>query len=58
MEFILNNPTDSPIKAFRNIQTKLNPLLSEMYETKEKFEELIDRVVEFTEKFENLTLKK
>jgi len=58
MEFILNNQTDSPIKAFRNIQTKLKPLLSEMYPSKEKFEELIDRVVEFTEKFENLTLKK
>lgn len=57
LKYILENPTDSPIRAFHYIQNGLKPLLAEMYPN-EKINVLFERVIEFTEKYENIKLSK
>ena len=54
--FIVNNPTDSPETAFYNIITSLKPLLTEVYDTDERFQKLLERVIKYTLDFENITL--
>jgi hypothetical protein len=56
IEFIVNNPTDSPETAFYNIMTSLKPLLTEVYDTDERFQKLLERVIKYTLDFENITL--
>lgn len=56
LEFILNNPTDCPIQAFYNVHNNLRPILAEVYNTDEKFNDLSERIVKFTNDFENITI--
>jgi len=56
MQLICENPTDSAIKAYFNIETVFAPLIAEMYPTVEKLEKLKNRIKENTLKFENITL--
>lgn len=56
LELICQNPTDSVIQAYFNIDTIFKPLLSEMYPTVEKMETLKNRIKKNTLKFENIKL--
>jgi hypothetical protein len=55
IEYILNNKTDNIRDAFFNVNTSpLKDLLLEMYPN--NFNELVDRLAEFSLKFENIDL--
>ena len=58
MDFILNNQTECTKDAFFKLNTTLLPLIKKTYNTPEKLNALIDRVIEYTLKFENITLTK
>jgi len=58
MEFILKNQTECTKDAFFKLNTTLLPLIKKTYNTPEKLNTLIDRVIEYTLKFENVTLTK
>jgi len=56
MEFILNNQTECTKDAFFKLNTTLLPLIKKTYNTPEKLNALIDRVIQYTLQFENVTL--
>lgn len=58
MEFILNNQTECTKEAFFKLNTTLLPLIKEAYKTDEEVNKLIDRVIEYTLEYENISLKK
>lgn len=57
-EIILNNQTESVEKAFFNCFTILKKHLEEMYPSKEAFDKLMNRVINFTENYEGIILKR
>jgi hypothetical protein len=56
MEFILKNQTECTKDAFFKLNTTLLPLIKKTYNTPEKLNALIDRVIQYTLQFENVTL--
>jgi hypothetical protein len=58
MDFILNNQTECIKEAFFKLNTTLLPLIKKVYNTPEKLNALIDRVIKYTLQFENVTLTK
>jgi hypothetical protein len=58
MDFILNNQTECIKEAFFKLNTTLLPLIKKVYNTPEKLNNLIDRVIKYTLQFENVTLTK
>jgi hypothetical protein len=58
MDFILNNQTECIKEAFFKLNTNLLPLIKKVYNTPEKLNKLIDRVIKYTLQFENVTLTK
>lgn len=58
MDFILNNQTECIKEAFFKLNTTLLPLIKKVYNTPEKLNSLIDRVIKYTLQFENVTLTK
>jgi hypothetical protein len=55
IETIIKNPTDDPIKAYYNVDTKFTKLLKEVY-SDERLVELKNRFIKYTKQFEDLTI--
>lgn len=55
IEQILKSPTDDPIKAYYNVDTKFTKLLKEVY-SDEKLVELKNRFITYTKRFEDLDI--
>lgn len=58
IEFILTYQTDCFKQAFFNVQTILKKHIQEIYSTPEKYESLLNRIIEFTLKFEETQINK
>lgn len=54
IELMLKHPTDDPRRAFYNIHTELKEHLSKVYDSPRKWENLRERIVNYTLKFENI----
>jgi predicted ATP-dependent Lon-type protease len=55
MQYILNNQTADPREAFVNFHdTELKALISEVYNTPEKFAALNERLIRYTRTFEHI----
>lgn len=55
IEQILKNPTNDPIKAYYNVDTKFTKLLKEVY-SDERLVELKNRFITYTKRFEDLDI--
>ena len=58
IDFITKNQTSDIKQAFFLINTTLKPLLAQVYNTNEKFEALMERIVKYTLQFEDIELAK
>jgi hypothetical protein len=55
LDTIIKNPTDDPIKAYYNVDTKFTKLLKEVY-SDERLVELKNRFIKYTKQFEDLDI--
>lgn len=58
IDFIMNNQTSDIKQAFFLINTTLKPLLMQVYNTNEKFEALMNKVIKYTLNYEAIELAK
>lgn len=58
IDFVMNNQTSDIKQAFFLINTTLKPLLAQVYNTNEKFEALMNKVVKYTLNYEDIELAK